>query len=143
MPSPTATAELASQLRASVTRLARRLRYERPDTALPLTHLATLGILERHGSLSPGELATHERVQPPSMTRVLAALEDRGLVSRHPHPTDGRQVVVELTPAAHDLLAEDRRRREAWLSLRLSELTIEERATLRAATEIFDRLVRG
>ncbi len=143
MPSPTATADLANQLRASVTRLARRLRYERADTALPLTHLATLGSLDRHGPLTPGELAHHERVQPPSMTRVLAALEGRGLVSRHPHPTDGRQVLVELTDAAHELLAEDRRRREAWLSTRLSELSAAERATLRAAAEIFDRLVRG
>jgi len=81
-------------------RLSRRLRGQRVDTSVTLTHLAALSTLKRFGPMSPGELAAHERVQPPSMTRVVVALEGMGLVTRTPHPTDGRQVVIDLTPAA-------------------------------------------
>ena len=89
------TAALAHDLRLAVMRLSRRLRNQRVDTSVTLTHLAALSTLKRHGPMSPGELAGHERVQPPSMTRVVVALEGMGLVTRTPHPTDGRQVVIE------------------------------------------------
>src|ERR687883_642699 len=114
-------------------RLSRRLRNQRVDTSVTLTHLAALSTLKRHGPMSPGELAAHERVQPPSMTRVVVALEGLGLVSRTPHPTDGRQVVIDLTPAAEELLAAEARAREAWLTGRLQELSADERAVLREA----------
>lgn len=144
MPPPVLrTAELASTLRVSVMRLARRLRAERTDEGLSLTQMATLGTLERHGALTPRELAEHEKVQPPSMTRILAGLEDRGLIGRTPHATDGRQHVVSLTDQARSLIREDRRRRDAWLACRLTELTAEERETLRAAAELIDRLTRA
>ena len=94
------TAALAHDLRLAVMRFSRRLRNQRVDTSVTLTHLAALSTLKRHGPMSPGELAAHERVQPPSMTRVVVALEGMGLVTRTPHPTDGRQVVIDLTPAA-------------------------------------------
>jgi DNA-binding MarR family transcriptional regulator len=142
VPTLTRTAELASTLRISVMRLARRLRAERPDFGLSLTQIAALGTIERHGPLTPGDVAEHERVQPPSMTRVLAALEDRGLIVRTAHPSDGRQQLVALTQEGRDLLREDRRRREAWLALRLSELTPDERAILHAAAPIIDRITR-
>ena len=142
MPTMTKTAELASILRVSVMRLARRLRAERLDSSLSLTQLATIATLERHGPLTPRELADHEKVQPPSMTRVLATLEDLGLIVRTPHETDGRQHLVSLTQSARELLREDRRRREAWLSKRLAELTPEERDVLRAAAPIIERLTR-
>jgi DNA-binding MarR family transcriptional regulator len=93
--------------------------------------------------MSPGELAGHERVQPPSMTRVVVALEGMGLVTRSPHPTDGRQVVIDLTPAAEDLLGAEARAREAWLSGMLQQLTAEERAVLREAAVIMDKLAGG
>jgi DNA-binding MarR family transcriptional regulator len=93
--------------------------------------------------MSPGELAAHERVQPPSMTRVVVALERMGLVTRTPHPTDGRQVVIGLTPAADELLGEEARAREAWLTGKLQELSPEERATLREAARIMDQLAGG
>jgi DNA-binding MarR family transcriptional regulator len=93
--------------------------------------------------MSPGELAAHERVQPPSMTRVVVALEAKGLVTRTPHPTDGRQVVIDLTAAAEELLTEEVRAREAWLSGQLHELTAEERAVLREAAVIMDKLASG
>ncbi len=137
------TAALAHDLRLAVMRFSRRLRNQRVDTSVTLTHLAALSTLKRHGPMSPGELAAHERVQPPSMTRVVVALEERGLVTRTPHPTDGRQVVIGLTDAAERLLTEEARAREAWLSERLHRLTPEERATLREAAAIMEELAGG
>lgn len=143
MPTGAKTLQLASELRVSAMRLARRLRAERPDFGLSLTQLATLATIERHGPMSPGEVADHERVQPPSMTRVLAVLEEGGLVLRSAHPSDRRQHLLSLTPSGKDLLREDRRRREAWLAVRLAELTAEERATLHAAAPIIDRITQA
>ncbi len=137
------TAALAHDLRLAVMRFSRRLRNQRVDTTVTLTHLAALSTLKRHGSMSPGELAGHERVQPPSMTRVVVALESKGLVTRTPHPTDGRQVVIGLTPAAETLLGDEVRAREAWLAGQLQELTAEERAVLREAAVIIDKLASG
>ena len=137
------TAALAHDLRLAVMRFSRRLRNQRVDTSVTLTHLAALSTLKRHGAMSPGELAAHERVQPPSMTRVVVALEAQGLVTRTPHPTDGRQVIIELTPAAEEMLSAEAQAREAWLTGRLQELTAEERAVLREAAEIMDKLASG
>ena len=137
------TAALAHDLRLAVMRFSRRLRNQRVDTSVTLSHLAALSTLKRHGPMSPGELAGHERVQPPSMTRVVVALEGMGLVTRSPHPTDGRQVVIDLTPAAEDLLGAEARAREAWLSGMLQQLTAEERAVLREAAVILDKLASG
>ncbi|MGY1820558.1 MarR family winged helix-turn-helix transcriptional regulator [Geodermatophilus sp. SYSU D00079] len=137
------TAALAHDLRLAVMRFSRRLRNQRVDQSVTLTHLAALSTLQQHGAMSPGELAAHERVQPPSMTRVVVALEGMGLVTRSPHPTDGRQVVIDLTPAAEELLTVEARAREAWLSGRLQELTVEERAVLRDAAAIMGKLASG
>ena len=137
------TAALAHDLRLAVMRFSRRLRNQRVDTSVTLTHLAALSTLKRNGPMSPGELAAQERVQPPSMTRVVVALEGMGLVTRTPHPTDGRQVIIGLTPAAEELLTEEARAREAWLSGRLQELTAEERAVLREAAGIMEKLAGG
>ena len=134
-------AGLASQLRLSVMRLRRRLANERhPDNELSLNAMAVLGSLHRHGELTVGELAAHERVQPPSMTRTITCLEELGLVVRRRHDTDGRQVVVALTDAGRETLLADRRRRDAWLAQRLRELTPHERAVLREAAPILERL---
>ena len=137
------TAALAHDLRLAVMRLSRRLRGQRVDTSVTLTHLAALSTLKRFGPMSPGELAAHERVQPPSMTRVVVALEGMGLVTRTPHPTDGRQVVIDLTPAADELLATEARARAAWLTGQLQQLTAEERTVLREAAVIMDKLASG
>jgi DNA-binding MarR family transcriptional regulator len=133
-------AGLASTLRISVMRLARRLRSERTDETLTLSQLATLGTLDRHGPMTLGELAAHERVQPPSMTRIVTGLEDRGLVVREPHVSDRRLVIVRLTAEALALLTIDRRRRDAWLARRLRELTPDEHETLRRAVPILEKL---
>jgi DNA-binding MarR family transcriptional regulator len=140
MPTMTMTAELSSTLRVSVMRLARRLRGERTDTSLSVSQIAALGSLSRLGPLTPSELADAEKVQPPSMTRTVAGLEARGLVSRAPHPTDRRQVLLAVTAEAEEMLRADRSRRDAWLSIRLAELTAAERDTLRAAAEVIERL---
>ena len=137
------TAALAHDLRLAVMRFSRRLRNQRVDTSVTLTHLAALSTLKRNGPMSPGELAAQERVQPPSMTRVVVALEGMGLVTRTPHPTDGRQVIIGLTPAAEDLLDEEARAREAWLSGRLQELSADERTVLREAAQIMEKLAGG
>jgi DNA-binding MarR family transcriptional regulator len=137
------TAALAHDLRLAVMRFSRRLRNQRVDRSVTLTHLAALSTLKRHGAMSPGELAGHERVQPPSMTRVVVALEGMGLVTRSPHPTDGRQVVIDLTPAAEELLTAEARAREAWLTGMLERLSVEERAVLFEAAVIMDKLASG
>lgn len=127
-------------MRLSVMRLARRLRHERAGDDLSLNQLAVLGTLSRYGSLSVGELATIERVKPPSMTRTVGCLVDAGLVERQAHATDGRQIVVHLTDAAEHVLAADRRRREAWLARRLNELEPAERDLLRRVAPLLEKL---
>ena len=136
---------LATALRISVSRLARRLRVERAaaglgELDLSETQLAALATLEQHGAMTPGELAEHEKVQPPSMTRVISVLVESQLVRREPHPSDRRQVVLTATEAGHDLVLKARQRREAWLARRLNELSPAERATLRAAAPILEKL---
>ena len=136
-------AGLATALRISVSRLARRLRVERQAeglVSLSDTQLAALAVLDTHAAMTPGELAEHEKVQPPSMTRVISVLEERGLVMRAPHPTDRRQVVLTVTEDGRALVSQARRRRDAWLAKRLKELTQEERALLRAAAPVLEKL---
>jgi DNA-binding MarR family transcriptional regulator len=128
-----------------VNRLARRLRVERTvpglgEPSLSDTQLAALAALDRHGAMTPGELAEHEKVQPPSMTRVIAALVESGLVTRAPHPTDRRQVILTASPSGRDLVSKARRRRDAWMAKRLAELSPQERATLRSAAPILEKL---
>ena len=135
---------LSSALRISVMRLARRLRSERdPAHDLSLNQLSALGALDRHGAMTVGQLAAHERVQPPSMTRTIAGLVERGLAVRQPHPTDGRQVVVALSDAGRDLVLAERRRKDAWLSQRLRELSADEREALRRAAPVLERLAQS
>lgn len=134
-------AGLAAELRVSVMRLRRRLANERePGNDIGIGVMAVLGCLYRNGELTVGELASFERVQPPSMTRAVRKLEEKGYVARRPHETDGRLVLVSLTEAGHDLVVADRRRRDEWLASRLRALTPEERATLRAAAPLLARL---
>jgi DNA-binding MarR family transcriptional regulator len=134
-------AGLASELRVSVMRLRRRLTSERdPANDLSIASMAVLGSLFRHGDLTVGELATLERVQPPSMTRKVNGLEEGGYVSRRPHDSDGRVVVVALTDRGRERVQADRRRRDEWLARQLRDLTPEERYVLRAAAPIIQSL---
>jgi len=138
-------AGLASELRLSVMRLRRRLAGQRhPDNELSMNQMAVLGCLYRNrGELTVGELAQAERVQPPSMTRTVNCLEQGGYVTRRPHDTDGRQVLVALSDTGRAVVLADRDRRDAWLAKRLTELTPDERAVLRKAAPILERLANA
>ncbi|WP_228942192.1 MarR family winged helix-turn-helix transcriptional regulator [Nocardioides sp. Leaf374] len=136
-------AGLASELRLSVMRLRRRLAAERhPDNDLSMNAMAVLGALFRQGDLTVGALAAHERVQPPSMTRVVSALAERGHVDRRADADDGRKVVVTLTDLGRATVLADRRRRDEWLATALASLSPDERAALRGAAPILERLAR-
>jgi DNA-binding MarR family transcriptional regulator len=138
-----ANAQLAAMLRDSITRLNRRLRQARPMGDLTMTQLSALTSLELAGALTPRELAEVERVQPPTLTRIVAKLEERGLVRRSPHPTDGRQVILAASETGRAVVAETRRVRDEWLATRLGGLTPQERDTLGRAAEILGRIGRG
>jgi DNA-binding MarR family transcriptional regulator len=132
---------LASSLRVSIARLNRRLRNEHDEVpGISPGWAAVLGLLNREGERTIGQLAAAERVQPPSMTRSVSCMEKEGLVQRRPHATDGRQVVITLSDRGRELLLADRRRRDAWLARRLRELTSAERSLLRQAAPILEKL---
>ena len=136
-------AQLAVQLRNAITRLNRRVRQARPVGDLTVTQLSALTSLRLAGALTPRELADVERVQPPTMTKIVAKLEERGLVQRTPHPTDGRQVILAATEGGRVVLEQLERARDSWLAHRLAALTDEERDTLHEAAEILHRLARA
>ncbi len=133
----------ASRLRVSVARLARRLRQEgsNDEDATP-SQLTALSTLYRDGPMTLGELAAAERVKPPSMTRVVAALEERGLVKRDHSFEDGRVVNVRATEEGRRNVVAYRKRRDAWLCVRLQALSSEERDLLRQAADILDRIAQ-
>jgi len=133
--------ELASDLSLALVRLTRHLRGRRTDSRVSLTQLSALSTLSLEGPITPGALAAKERVQPPSMTRVITSLADLGLVERSPHPTDGRQVIVSIAESGLALLADERSAREAWMTERLATLSEEQLRVLRAAVEIFAEMV--
>ena len=134
-------AGLAAELRLAVMRLRRRLANERqPDNDLSMNAMAVLGLLFRHGESTVGDLAAQERVQPPSMTRTINALEQLGLVTKSSCKDDGRQVLVNLTDEAVGKVKADRARRDEWLAKQLKTLTPHERDVLRQAAPILHAL---
>jgi DNA-binding MarR family transcriptional regulator len=136
-----ADADFASTLRIAIMRLRRRLNNQRAaDHLLSANQLSAMGTLKRLGAMTIGELAAHERVRPPSMTRTVNSMEELGLVARAPHPTDRRQVLVTLADEGKRILDADRRRRDAWLARQLHQLTPEEKEILRRAAPILERL---
>ncbi|SIS16640.1 Rv0880 family HTH-type transcriptional regulator [Williamsia sterculiae] len=133
--------KLASDLAVATVRLARHLRLRRATSLVSLTQLSALATLEREGPMTPGAMAATERVQPPSMTRVIASLADLGMVRREPHPTDGRQVIVTLSEQGGEVIRDEKNAREAWLRDRLSRLSDDDAAVLRRAVGIMGDLV--
>jgi DNA-binding MarR family transcriptional regulator len=131
--------ELAARLRIAITRTARRLRQE-GGTDLSPSQTAALVTIERHGPLTPSELAKLERVQRPTATRIVARLEQQGLVERTADPADRRSFVVAATPAGEALLRKLRGRKNAYLARRLRRLDGGELETLERAAEILERL---
>jgi DNA-binding MarR family transcriptional regulator len=124
-------------------RLNRRLRQARPVGDLTMSQISALTTLGFAGALSPRELAEQERVQPPTMTKIVAKLEERGLVQRTPHPTDGRQVVLSATEVGRAAVVEHRRAGDAWLAEAIGELSAEDRQTLRRAAELLNTIARS
>lgn len=132
---------LASDLSLAVVRLTRHLRGRRLDSQVSLTQLSALASLAVAGEMTPGALAARERVQPPSMTRVIASLADLGLVDRKPHPTDGRQIIVSLSKAGSALLADEAAAREVWMTEQLANLGPAQLQTLADAVTIMTAIV--
>ena len=134
---------LAVALRDAITRLNRRVRQERPVGDLTFSQLSALTSLQLAGALTPRELADVERVQPPTMTKIVGKLEDRGLVARTPHPTDRRQVILAATEQGRAVFAQFERARNEWLARQLAELTEDERDTLERAAQILQQVARA
>lgn len=132
---------LANDLSLAVVRLARQLRFRRPDSPVSLTQLSALATLAKDGPMTPGALATRERVRPPSMTRVIASLVELGLVERSSHPDDRRQVLVAVSPAGEELFEAERRAGMEWLQGRLEKLKQEDRATLLVAADLMFAII--
>ena len=137
-------AELAAHLRMSVMRLARRLRQlDVAADGVTLSQMSAIYVLMGHGPMTVGDLAAAEKVQPPTMTRLVSRMEDDGYVRRSPHATDGRVVIVEATEAGAHLVAASRARRTAELSRRLGTLSVAERRSLGTLLGLLDKLVEA
>lgn len=150
MPTVTATDDATAQgalvaataVRRGVIRLGRRLRAERPVHDITLLQLAVLAELNDAGPMTPGQLAAAQRVQPQSLTRVLATLEARGLLGRQADPGDGRRALLAITDDGHQALRRDVDARDRWLAQAMAtQLTPTEQELLRLAGELMDRLV--
>jgi DNA-binding MarR family transcriptional regulator len=131
--------EVAGRLRLSVTRLARRLRQE-AGAGLTPSQLSALAVIANHGPLSLGSLAEHERLAPPSITRLVKKLAEQGLVVRTTDPADRRIATVMTSEHGEALLAESRRRKTAWLTNRIEVLGDDDRRRLAEALDVLDRL---
>jgi DNA-binding MarR family transcriptional regulator len=137
--SPSSSA-LASRLRLAIARTARRLRQE-VGAELSPSMTSALASVDLHGPLTPSELATRERIQRPTVTRVLARLEEEALVVRTADPRDGRSCLIAVSAAGSARMDELRTRKDAYLARRLDELTAEDRAVLDRAAGILERVL--
>src|SRR5690242_3703291 len=142
---PQPLAERAAHLRIAIVRTARRLRQEAAaeTTGLTPTSVAALATIERHGPLTPSEIAEIERVKRPTITRTLGCLEREGLIDRAPDPEDGRSSLVSVNGAGRERLRRLRGRKNAYLARRMKDLTDEEVETLERAAEILERMREG
>ncbi|MFD3406870.1 MarR family winged helix-turn-helix transcriptional regulator [Kribbella sp. NPDC058693] len=136
--------DTAVALRRTSTRLALRLRAERSGDGLGSTGVAVLGQLHRRGALTASEIAAAERVQPQSLTRVLASLEEQGLIAREQDTQDRRRHTIELTDDGRRLLREHVKSSDDWLAEAIeTRLNPTERAVLQLAAGILDQLLDG
>jgi DNA-binding MarR family transcriptional regulator len=132
--------EVAGHLRLVVARTARRLRQE-AGAGLSPSQISALAAIDRHGPLTPSELAGHERIQRPTATRVLARLEEIGLIARAPDPADRRSSLISVSADGRALLGRQRSRKDLFLARRLATLAPDEVATLDRAAAILERLL--
>lgn len=131
---------VADRLHSAAIHLLRRLRREDDASGLSAPRLSALSVLVFGGPKTIGALATAEQVRVPTMSRLVAQLEEAGLLVKTPHETDGRVIHVEATPAAHALLHAGRRRRVAALSADVARMTADERRTLLDAIPLLEKL---
>jgi DNA-binding MarR family transcriptional regulator len=136
----TSVPEIAAHLRLVITRTARRLRTE-ASAGLGPSLGAALATVERFGPLTPSELAEREGIRRPSATRLVARLEEEGLLAREPDPADGRSFRVSLTARGAEHIADVRSRKDAFLAQRLEALGLEDRATLDRAADLLEALL--
>ena len=135
--------DLSSELRASVIRLARRLRAEKADDGLTDGQTPVLGVLAVRGAQTLSQLSEIERVTLPSMNRTVGALVAAGYVERHPSTEDRRKVLLSLSAAGQDVVRETRRRRDEWLCGRLETLTPGQRSALVEAAAVLQGLAES
>jgi DNA-binding MarR family transcriptional regulator len=135
-------ASMATDLRVAVNRLSRRLRSQKADESVTDAQFSALALLHRDGGMTLAALSAAEGITPPSMTKTVAALIDRGLVAKDASTDDRRKVLLTATEAGSAFVLETRRRRDGWLTPRLARLTAAERRTLAEATEIMRRLAQ-
>jgi DNA-binding MarR family transcriptional regulator len=136
----TSIPDLAGHLRLVIARSARRLRQE-AGGELSLSLSSALATVDRHGPMTPSEVAARERIQRPTATRLLARLEEQGLVVRTPDPYDRRSSLVATTTAGRELMDAMRTRKTAFLAQRLEELGPEDRAALERAAQVLERML--
>jgi DNA-binding MarR family transcriptional regulator len=132
--------DTAARLRLVIVRTARRLRQEAGGDLSP-SSAAALATIERRGPLAPSELAELERVKRPTITRVLARLEEAGLVERTGNPADGRAFLVSITREGSELLRRIRTRKNAYLARRLSKLGPDDLAALERAADVLEHIL--
>jgi len=139
----TRLAESAARLRFAIVRTARRLRQEAagPGTELTPTAASALATVERHGPLTPSELAEIERIKRPTATRTLGVLDEAGLVDRAPDPGDGRSCLVSVNAAGRERLRRLRGRKNAYLARRMRDLPESDVAILERAAEILEGIL--
>ncbi len=137
--------DLAARLRMAVVRTSRRLRQEAAGsrTDLTPTAMSALATVERHGPLTPSELAAIERIKRPTATRILRVLEEAGLVDRARDPSDGRSSLLSVNPAGRERLRRLRGRKNAYLARRMRDLPPEDLRTLERAAAILEQMLEG
>jgi DNA-binding MarR family transcriptional regulator len=133
---------VAAHLRLAITRTARRLRQEAGRELSP-SQISALATIERHGPLTPSELADRERVKRPTVTRVAAKLKEMGTIARTADPADARSSLLQITSRGRALLGRLRRRKTAYLAQRLSALEADELAALERASQVLERMLEG
>ncbi|UGS34577.1 MarR family winged helix-turn-helix transcriptional regulator [Capillimicrobium parvum] len=140
--SRSARTDTAARLRLAIVRTSRRMRQEAGGGLSP-SQAAALATVDRHGPLTPSELAAHERVQRPTVARLLARMEEDGLVTRAPDPSDGRSSLISISEDGRALLESVRSRKDAFLAQRMEALDADERATLERAATIIERMLEA
>jgi DNA-binding MarR family transcriptional regulator len=142
-PGSLSPADVAARLHSAAIHLLRRLRREDDATGLTAPRLSVLSVVVFAGPRTLGELAQAEQVRPPTMTRLVAALEAQGLVRRVPDPQDGRVTRIAPTSKGRDLLMRGRGRRVRVLARDLGRLTAVELRSIDGAVAILERLNSG